>query len=53
MSLFIININFFKGVYMEQEKLAEMIKSLIEKDKENFIKKQKKGGKGWLIKELL
>ena len=24
---------------MEQEKLAEMIKSLIEKDKENFIKK--------------
>ena len=25
---------------MEQEKLAEMIKSLIEKDKENFIKKE-------------
>ena len=27
---------------MEQEKLAEMIKSLIEKDKENFIKKEVK-----------
>ena len=26
---------------MDQEKLAEMIKSLIEKDKENFIKKNK------------
>ena len=25
---------------MEQEKLAEMIKSLIEKDKENFVKKE-------------
>ena len=25
---------------MEQEKLAEMIKSLIEKDKENFMKKE-------------
>ena len=25
---------------MDQEKLAEMIKSLIEKDKENFIKKE-------------
>ena len=25
---------------MEQEKLAEMIKSLIEKDKENFLKKE-------------
>ena len=25
---------------MEQEKLAEMIKLLIEKDKENFIKKE-------------
>ena len=25
---------------MEQEKLAEMIKSLLEKDKENFIKKE-------------
>ena len=29
-----------KGVIMEQEKLTEMIKSLIEKDKENFIKKE-------------
>ena len=38
-TLSIININ-FKGVIIEKEKLAEMIKSLIEKDKENFVKKE-------------